>query len=271
MPRLGEGLYSSGTLNPTGKKETRDFFRRLPRLCERHRVDRVLIGATSALREARDGTEFISELEQICEHKVRLLSGEQEALLTAQGILLNEKNLEGEYLLVDIGGGSTEISELRDKTISAPRSILLGAIRENHTFLQCEEDDCSPPSTTAISNLRKHIGTHLQEHLPGVAYDKIIGSSGTVRSLCKLRAKKRRKASTLTASELNELTHLLCTCDFETRCKIEGIERNRADIIVAGAIILEEISKHVGASSIRASIFSLRHGLLDEAIRGSSD
>ncbi len=266
MPRLGRGLYKSGTLDASGMAETREFFARIPQLCAEQRVEKVRIGATSALREAKNGPAFVRELEALCQNEIELLTGEREATLIAKGILSHESQLDEELLFVDIGGGSTEISHFSEGEIRYSESIQLGAIRENQNFLHCKVDDKQPPKPSAIAELRIHAQHVLQARLPKQQIEKILGTSGTIRTLCKLLPSNRRDQHLLYSDELRALVERLSEANFSERLEIEGLESNRADIIVAGAIVFEEILRFFSTRCVQVSTYSLRHGLLDETL-----
>lgn len=268
MPRLGRGLYQTGLLSEEGMEQTREFFSRIPDLCLELRVENIRIGATSALREAKNGAEFVRELGELAQSPIELLTGAREAELIARGICSHESKLEDELVFVDIGGGSTEISYFSAGTVKNSQSIQLGAIRGNQDFLRCTPDEQMPPAPSAVAALRTHAQSMLQEFVEKHRVEKLLGTSGTIRTLCKLNTSNRRHPQQLYAAEVSALVEQLCTCNFAQRLSIDGLEKNRADIIVAGAVIFEEVMNYFHAQSVRVSPFSLRHGLLDEAIRG---
>ncbi|MCB0324186.1 MAG: hypothetical protein KDD69_11465 [Bdellovibrionales bacterium] len=267
MPRLGEELYRLGALREEAKRRTCRLFEDLAQTFSTWEVDHILAASTAAMRDAPDGAELLETLSNILGVSIRVLSGDDEARLTALGILANEPNLPDEVALVDVGGGSTELSRATAGRIIASVSLPLGALRLNEQYLGLSEATNLLPDSTAIEALQAHVDGVLKQNagaLQGTPVACLIGSSGTVRTLCRMSFGEKEADGELSAAALATLVSLLSQSNFEETAQIRGMERNRADIILAGSIITQQTLRFFDAPLLRASQYSLRHGLLEE-------
>lgn len=267
MVRLGQGVFTLGKLNPEAIRRTLHAFVSFQRTATELRVDRMVAFGTSALREAADGNRLLSLIREKTGIEIRVISGVEEAKLIARGILKNEKPLKGRFGLIDIGGGSTEISICRGKKLSHAASFSLGTARLQQVFLRS-----SPPKPLSdsgedpIDHLRNYIRSTLltkmlAERWPKV--DRMIGSSGTVRAIAKL-IKKGKANKTVDRDDLKKLVRQMTTLTTTELLGMPGMEAKRVDMILAGAILLEECMAITGAKKIISTEFSLRDGILDE-------
>ncbi|MBL7661226.1 Ppx/GppA family phosphatase [bacterium] len=265
MVRLGQGLFEGGNLQPQAIKRTILALKSFRSRLQAFRVDVLHAFATSAVREAKNRNTFLRLVREQTGIEFRILSGEDEAILIAQGIVQNDSRCKGRYALVDIGGGSTEISICRDRKIIAQKSFDLGAARLQQVFLKAV-----PPKNVngkdPILALRHHVREELSvlNKQRGTAIKKIIGSSGTIKSLTRITSQ------TSDTVKLKELRNFIKVAQNLTKAKlslIPGIEPERADIVLSGAIILEEVLNYFHASKCQVTDFALRDGVLSEEIK----
>lgn len=259
--RLGNGLYSSGRLNPDATQSAIQAFREFREAIAELEVEIVNAVGTSALREAEDSDEFINAIAKDSDFSIRTISGEDEARLTARGILANEPELtEGCYALIDVGGGSTEFSVCEDRDIRFSTSVPLGAIRCQQRILQK-----SPPTHDSIAQLRslaKEQFAVLKSQLPSAGLKRAIGSSGTARALSDLGLGQAESFR----SELQAFIEQIQALSSTELLAIPGMKKNRADIILAGALLLESAMETLQVDDLAISRYSLRHGLLLETL-----
>lgn len=267
MIRLGEGVFLKERLDAKSTRVCIDVFKSFKKTIDDFKVHRVVAFATSALREARDGDKLIRDIKRKTGIQVRIISGEEEARLIARGVLSNEISLRGRLALVDIGGGSTEVAICNGKNIMRVASFPLGTARLQQIFLKT-----IPPAagkgkkTDAIENLRRHIRGVLLYRLVEEDWPKasrIIGSSGTVRALSKI-VKKVYGSQAILRKELAELVQSMSTMTRSELLKAPGMESHRVDMILAGAILLQECMNAIHADRVEGTEFSLRDGILDE-------
>jgi exopolyphosphatase/guanosine-5'-triphosphate,3'-diphosphate pyrophosphatase len=262
MIRLGQGVFLRGKMDPSAIERTVEAMEHFRRIATGLRVRKVVAFGTSALREAADAAALVESVKKRTGIEIKVISGKEEAKFIAQGILANEKPPKGRYALVDIGGGSTEVSVARGRDVTKGDSFPLGTARLQQVFLKR-----SPPRELAVRQLRDYIGNVLRQKLQAgrwPACETLLGSSGTVRALARLID---RKASHYSVKELNELVAEMSRMTTTQLLEIPGMESKRVDMILSGAILLEEIARAFGAKKIVASEFSLRDGILEEEKR----
>ncbi len=267
MVRLGQGVFTLGKLNPEAIRRTLHAFVSFQKTAAEFRVDRMVAFGTSALREAADGNRLLNLIREKTGIEIRVISGVEEAKLIARGVLKNEKSLKGRFGLIDIGGGSTEISICRGKKLSHSTSFSLGTARLQQVFLRS-----SPPKPIGdsdenpLDSLRNYIRSALltkmlAERWPKV--DRMIGSSGTVRAIAKL-IKKGKANKTVERDDLKKLVRTMSEMTTTELLGLPGMEAKRVDMILAGAVLLEECMNITSAKKVTATEFSLRDGILEE-------
>ncbi len=267
MVRLGQGVFTLGKLNAEAIRRTLHAFVSFKKTADEFRVDRMVAFGTAALREASDGGRLLNTIREKTGIEIRVISGAEEAKLIARGVLKNEKSLKGKFGLIDIGGGSTEISICRGKKITHSTSFSLGTARLQQVFLRSSPPKALPDSDEdPIDHLRNYIRSALltkmiAERWPKV--DRMIGSSGTVRAIAKL-IKKGKATKTVERGDLKKLIKQMTSMTTTELLGMPGMEAKRVDMILAGAILLEECMNITGAKKVDSTEFSLRDGILEE-------
>ncbi len=259
MIRLGQGVFLRGRMDRSAMDRALHAFHRFKRIADELHVERVVAFGTSALREAKDSEVLLRLLKDNTGIEVRIITGAEEARLIAQGILENEKITARRFALVDIGGGSTEISVGRGKEILHAESFQLGTARLQQLFLKR-----SPPKELSFIRLQEYIQNTLAEkmvfeHWPKV--DVLVGSSGTIRAVARI-LKKQMRAFTL--ENVSKLVNEMRSMNTTQLIDIPGMEAKRVDMILAGTVLLEEILRSLGAKKIMLTEYSLRDGILEE-------
>jgi exopolyphosphatase/guanosine-5'-triphosphate,3'-diphosphate pyrophosphatase len=263
MVRLGQGVFLNGKLDRSAIQRTLHAFVRFKKVAAQFKATKIIAFGTSALRECTDGERFTKMIQDRTGIQIRIISGAEEAQLIALGILSNEKIYKGKFALVDIGGGSTEISICQGKTILHASSFPLGTARLQQVFLKK-----SPPAPGSIDELRKFIRETLShvlfaEHWPRV--DRIMGSSGTIRALAKILEGSEREV--FHRDDLTELVSEMSSMTTTELLGINSIESKRVDMILAGAVLFEECMNVLGARKAATTEYSLRDGILEEELR----
>jgi len=262
MVRLGDTVFLEGKLDRGAIKRTIKAFRRFRGMIDDLRVERVFAVATCALREAKNGKKLLRLIEAETGIKVRIISGQEEAELIARGILTNEDIPSAPFALIDIGGGSTEISLCRGPKILKKASLRLGAARLQKTFLKNQAKDSS--HLRSIDVLRRHINKIMNTSCllrSRFTAGHMIGSGGTIKALCRI-AKKNGNGKTLAASQLQQMIGRMQHMAIPDLLEIPGMDAKRADMILAGAILLEQCMSRLGAKYVSPTKYSLRDGLL---------
>jgi exopolyphosphatase/guanosine-5'-triphosphate,3'-diphosphate pyrophosphatase len=267
--KLGQDVFLTGKLDRAAMDRTMQAFLSFRDTAKHFNVSKVVAFGTSALREASDSDKLLSRIKAKTGIDVRIISGKEEAKYIANGILNNEKKINGKFALVDIGGGSTEISLCQNKSILHSESFQLGTARLQQVFLKSV-----PPikknaqGRSSIDALRSHLKSVLLTHFisedwPSVPL--IVGSSGTIRTLGRILRKKNK--DTFSTDDLSQLVKRMSTMNVNQLLLIPGMDSKRVEMILAGSILLEEVAKALKAKKIRVTDFSLRDGIIDEELK----
>jgi len=259
--RLGEAVFHTGMLSPAASERTLTALKRFASVARARNVARIHARGTCALREAEDRGAFLERVKAETGVEVHVLTGQEEARLIARGVLTGLPDVSGELILIDVGGGSVEVTRTREGTITDVASLKLGAVRLSEMFLRSD-----PPAPAEMELLRQHARTTLRnvvqfQQSPG---GRGVGSAGTVNALMQLIQTNRDDE--LTLEDLQEKVEWLARMPLSRRRQVPQLESKRADIIVAGGLALIEVMKHVGVKSLTVTRRGLKEGLLLDAV-----
>jgi exopolyphosphatase/guanosine-5'-triphosphate,3'-diphosphate pyrophosphatase len=267
MVRLGAGGLDGRALTPEAVHAALQVMSKFRRLAESHKVDEIIAAATSATREAENGGEFLNAITAQTGIRPQVISGTEEARLIHLAAVYGVSVPADVAVVVDIGGGSVEITRGTGPNVDIGRSFKLGVIRLTERFVRTD-----PIEPRDERKLVKHILAEAGEYLDEIAaagYERVIGTSGTILSLGAMAAAERGNPAgaplrnrRVSAKQLRHLRHALVEADLEKRLRLPGLEPRRADLSVAGAILLDTIVKRLGASEITLCDLSLREGLV---------
>ncbi len=269
MIRLGDGVFLKGRLSQRQIRICLEAFQSFQTTMNDFRVHRIVAFGTAALREAKDGDRLIQKIFRETGIRIRIISGDEEARLIARGVLTNEPTPRGRVALIDIGGGSTEITVCQGKKVLRSASFPVGTARLQQVFLKT-----IPPSLPKkgkphpIELLRRHIRSTLLYRLVSEDWPRatrILGSSGTIRAIGKV-LKKQTGSDFFTRQQLDDFVEVIQNKNRRQLLEIPGMEARRVDMILAGALLLQECLNALHATSVSTTEFSLRDGILDEQI-----
>ena len=269
MVRLGDGLFKTGRLNKAAMLRTLYAFEEFERKIKLWKVQRVVAFATCALREAGNSEGFVTELKEKIGIKVKVISGREEARLIAQGVLRNETLPQGYFGLIDVGGGSCEFSFCRRKLALASFSFELGANRLDQVFELTASENSMRRKKEHIEKLKNYIQKTLKETIGGAKLppiNTVIGSSGTIRALEKMVKSRKYKDDAFTRKSLGLLLQEIIPLKVSDLLYYPGLSPNRADIILAGAILLYEVTSFFNVEEIIPTKFSLRDGIFEQEL-----
>ncbi len=255
--RPGEGVFATGSIPGPVADRVIATLRRYGAICRR---DGALLRAvaTSAVREARNSAEIVRRAREEAGIELEVVSGREEARLVCLGVL-HGKPPTARSLVIDIGGGSTEVALARGESPEELTSVAVGAVRLTEMFGTAQK---VTPAKLAL--VRSYADEAFREGLakprphPAVA----IGSSGTINAVVAFAAKKGRTA---TARELARAAETLATMGIDERRK--HFDASRAEIISAGAVILETAVRHLRLESVTSVDTGLRNGVLVDLMR----
>ena len=261
ITRLGEGVDSRRRLLPVPIARVRNVLTDYRREIERLGAERVLTLGTSSVRDAENGEAFLGEIEWSYGFTTRLLTGEEEAALAYAGVS-SGRELDGETIVVDIGGGSTELSGGRNGELGFRVSVDVGSVRLTERCLGSD-----PPTSAELAECasvaRAALASQVQHDVrPGSA----IGVAGTITTLAALDLElaeydsERVHGHVLSAEAVAEQLDRLAAMPLAERRRVPALDPERAPVIVAGAVILREVLAHVRLGEIEASERDLLHG-----------
>ena len=225
-------------------------------------VEEIVCVGTMALRSASNSGDFAARVRELCGVKVQIIPGEEEARLSYLAILSGMPVPEGELVIFDTGGGSTEFIFGRGKELIKRFSVNLGSIRITEKFFQ--ED---PAGEGSVEAAVKEIDEEFEA--AGVVGHpvKLVGMGGTVTSMGAVKHKMVTydsdiiQGSTLTRADIGEQIKAYKERTVEQRRELPGLQPKRAEVILAGACILKNITERLGMDELTISDRGLRHGL----------
>src|SRR4051812_27318252 len=267
MVRLGAGGLAGSALTPEAIHAALQVLSKFRRHAESHKVDEVIAVATSATREAENGGEFLHAVTQQTGIRPRVISGTEEARLIHTAAVYGVSVPGDVAAVIDIGGGSGEGTRGAGPAVESGRSFKLGVIRLTERFIKSD-----PIEPRDERKLVRHIGAEIGKYLDEIAkagFDRVIGTSGTILSLGAVASaaeglgpsaplRNRR----IGAKQIRRVRKELALLDIEQRLQVAGLEPRRADLSVAGAVLLDEILRRLGATEITLCDLSLREGLI---------
>ena len=246
--KLGEGVNKTHNLNPNAIKRTLDCLKKYKEKASSYGVENIRAFATSAVRDAENREVFLQEVSKLG-IKIECISGKTEATLNFLG---NSLVFKDRILVVDIGGGSTEFTLGKDKTIGFIQSINIGAVRATEKFFS-DNDYSEEKLEKCRSWIRKNL--EILKTIKDRNF-KLVGVAGTATTQISVRDKmeiydsSKVHMAALTLDELKENLSLFLSKNFEERKKIVGLEEKRADVIIAGTLILLTILEELNQDKI---------------------
>jgi exopolyphosphatase / guanosine-5'-triphosphate,3'-diphosphate pyrophosphatase len=258
--RLGEGLAQNNKLTQAGMQRALSALKMYADFAEATDLDELRVIATSASRDADNGAEFMAQVRKLGLN-VRVLSGEDEAKF---GVLAVANCLPFEDAWVmDLGGGSAQLSRMQDRRYKFGQAYPLGAVRLTEMFFKSD-----PPKKGEVEDLERFARKEMKEVLGQVRDKKLplVAMGGTVRNLAKLVQKRRQypldliHGYFLRRGDLEDLVHNLLSRATSQRKELEGMNADRADIIAAGALVYQTVLKESNSEGLWISGQGVREG-----------
>ena len=265
VTRLGESVFANGALDPQAMALTLRVLRRFHRATLTHGTDRVRVVATSALRDAGNSRAFLDWVRTATGWKVEVISGLEEGRLIHLGVLSAARIAKRRALLVDLGGGSCELTLSISGHIADMVSLPIGAVRLTQTFLHHD-----PPWPMELEQMRGVIQrevSRIRKRIINAKLQITIATSGTPAALSGLYAAKLRgydesKPQTVPRAAVVSQAETLSKRNLAQRRAMRGIGPRRAEIIIAGAMVFAELMQLCKLRSFRYLPLGLRDGLL---------
>jgi exopolyphosphatase/guanosine-5'-triphosphate,3'-diphosphate pyrophosphatase len=260
--RLTEYLTDENNISAEGIAELRLAIKNAIAHSKSVKTEELLPFATSALREASNGTEIIAAINKDFEIDLQVLTGEEEARLTFLAARRWFGWSSGRLLVIDIGGGSLEIASGIDEAPEVAVTLPLGASRLTKSHLQGD-----PFTAKSVRSLRDYIETQLESVLPTLVRhedsDRAIATSKTLRTLARLCGDwYGGNGKNITIDAIRKISTRLAEMDSEERTKLPGVSANRARQIVAGAFVTESVMRNLDLDNLEICPWALREGIV---------
>jgi exopolyphosphatase/guanosine-5'-triphosphate,3'-diphosphate pyrophosphatase len=269
MVRLGAGGLEGRPLGESAMTSALQTLTRFKRLADSRQVDDIVAVATSAVREAPNGGDFLAAVAEQTGIQARIITGVEEASLIHRAAVHGIDVGTGTAVVVDIGGGSTEITFGTSSAVSQAKSFRLGVIRLGERFVKSD-----PLTGGDERRLVRHIRHELGDFARGLAragHTRVIGTSGTALALGSLALQVPSDVTIhhrrVSAKAIRQVRRQLVAMSLADRLKVPGLDARRADLIVPGAVLLDTILRQLGAEEITLCELSLREGAILDYIR----
>ncbi|HTZ97523.1 MAG TPA: exopolyphosphatase [Terriglobales bacterium] len=264
VTRLGESVFRNGFLSPEAIASTVKVLRRFHRAVQNAGVDAVRVVATSALRDARNARAFLEWVRSSTGWNVEIISGLEEARLIHLGLVSSMRISASRLLMVDLGGGSCELTISDANHIRNTISLPLGAVRLTNEFLTHD-----PPRKSELRQMSGFITREFDRPADRIRRERpkaVIATSGTAESLAAvchgLYKTKGARASSVSRAQMRRIAKLITRLPLEGRRKLSGVGPRRAEIIVAGSAVYAALLDRCQLAGFRYSPLGLRDGLL---------
>jgi exopolyphosphatase/guanosine-5'-triphosphate,3'-diphosphate pyrophosphatase len=254
ITRLGEGVDERRKLLPLPLARVRNVLADYRRELDEFGVERVLALGTSAVRDAENGEAFLGEIEWSYGFATRLLTGEEEAELTRRGVA-NGRVLDDGTVVLDVGGGSTELITANERV-----SLDVGSVRLTERHIRSD-----PPAREELDKAAAAVRSVLPDLAPSAA----IGVAGTITTLAALELgvydPERVHRYRLSREAVERQLERLASLPLAERRELPGLDPERAPVIVAGAVIVDQVLRGYGLEQLEVSERDLLHGAALEA------
>ena len=269
-PRLGAELDVTGVLGTTAMERAAQAVGRMATLARQLGATRIEAVATSAVRDASNGQQFVARVRQEAGLELRIIDGAGEARLSWLSALAHFDVGRGRTVVMDIGGGSLELALAADGVLDDLVSLPFGALRLTERYLR------GGSGPKAVEKLRKHVRDALKNVLPRRDWRgaQVIGSGGTFTNLAGIHLARRGMfvarnvhATAVPREEVEHILDMLASMPADERGSVTGLNPERSDIIVAGIAVAAEVMARLEAREIHVSRYGIREGLLLEIAR----
>ena len=271
MVRLGAGGLDGKKLTREAMTAALQALSKFERLAKSHQVDEILAVATSATREAENGGAFLKAIERKTGVRPRIITGTEEARLIHLAAVYGVDTPKA-AVVIDIGGGSVEITLGSGREVKFARSFKIGVIRLTEHFVESD-----PISDREEKKMTRFIGEQVDRYIDQImaaGYDRVIGTSGTILSLGVVATAIDRGAppeeirnQRVPAKSLRRVRKMAVEMNLEERLHMPGQDPRRADLMVAGAVLLDALLRKLDADEITLCDLALREGVVLDYIQ----
>ena len=248
--RLGFDVFSQGRISDKKEKNMIRLMKSFKQLMKIYGTDIYRACATSAMRDAANGAQIIKHVEKESGIRIEIIDGQEEARIVYENHIESMRERKGNFMYVDVGGGSTEINLISDGSLVCSRSYNIGTVRILNNAATEEE----------WSRMRKDM-KKLAQSYPGI---ELIGSGGNINKLVKMVKGRDKRYPKMTVASLRELYDTLKPLSVKERIETFDLKPDRADVIVPAAEIFLTIAGILGSATIYVPVIGLADGIIDD-------
>jgi exopolyphosphatase/guanosine-5'-triphosphate,3'-diphosphate pyrophosphatase len=273
ITRLGESVGHRGRLTPQAQQRTLDVLGGYSERCKELGVREIKVAGTSALREAKNARDFIDRVQQELGLELRVLTSQEEAQLSYQAVGMGLSLQVRDLLVVDVGGGSTEFIWGRQGELYRWVSLPVGTVKLTERFLHTDPSQ-ENETNQLVKAIDQELGRTFRDWCTEAAFDAMVGVAGTFTTLGAVKKALLEYRSEqihgydLERAEVQRQIQLYKGLPLEERKAIPGLEPKRADVILAGAVLVDRIMDHFQQTRVTLSDQGIRYGLLYERLGG---
>lgn len=255
--RLGEDVFTTGDISPEKMQLTEEAFIKLFHTFTEYNVTNVFARATSAMRESQNGKELIDRVRNSTGIEIETIKGLEEARLIFEAVRGQVKLGKKTAVLMDIGGGSTELTLVREDKIIAAHSFNVGTVRLIQYKDQIELEN---KIRVQVLHMHKFIELHLGKKKP----DLLVGTGGNLRRIGKIRKKILRKSTSELAlfSEIDHMEEAILSMSYVDRIRRLELDQNRADVILPAIMLTHHLMKALKIDQINLPKVGLKEGII---------
>jgi exopolyphosphatase/guanosine-5'-triphosphate,3'-diphosphate pyrophosphatase len=261
VTRLGEGVFRDGNLEPQAMAQTLKVLRRFHRAVQSYAVERTRVIGTSALRDSNSARLFEEWVKTVTGWTLEVISGLEEGRLIHLGVISSLRTPPAKMLLIDLGGGSCELTLSEKGHIKEIVTLPLGAVRLTQEFIHHD-----PPTKPELKRLHDFIvqeAANVSRKMTRAAIHSVIATSGTAAALAGAAQSLRlTRTGGVSQGVAEKLARRLAKITARQRASIKGINPKRAQIIVAGAAVYAHLLDACKLKGFRYSPLGLRDGIL---------
>jgi len=260
MVRLGAGLNSSGKLSKESKERAIECLQRFGQRLQEMHADSVRVVGTNTLRVAKNSAEFIQRAEEALGHPIQIISGVEEARLIYQGTIHSITGPEGKWLVVDIGGGSTEIIIGKQGEPLLMESVQMGCVVLSEKYFASGELDKKKFKKALVEaklQLQPIVST-----VKELGWNHVVGTAGTIRTISELMREFELSERGITYKGINALIAKLQEAEHIDKVNFESLSKERKPVFAGGLVVLKAIFEELDIKKMMISDGGLREGLL---------
>lgn len=247
--RLGFDVFAKGKVSAKKAENLVRLMKAYKQLMKIYSVDDMRACATSAMRDADNGPDLIKEIDKEADIKIEIIPGEEEARIVYENHVEHHLGAEGNYLYVDVGGGSTELNFISGGELRKSMSFNIGTVR-------ILTDKVKPSEWERLNTELSTMGATYRDIV-------IIGSGGNINKLYKMAEEKNAAESSFSVEELSRIYHMLKPLTLEQRMNLYGLKPDRADVIIPASEIFLNIASLVRAQKIVVPVIGVADGIID--------